>query len=180
MSKSKIKNTKKKPSANRYGRFDCSSVAQAETKTGLRREIIQALKALCTKAFHASGRIDSKQLLIDAAEHPEIVKAYESVPDIKLEKALTARVIRREGEVRLEQTLQTIAPIDTCRRILIRGGSMVRGKLMSIPDRVAPWAAMENDEKKIRERMMAEIVDALKEISEQSVEKLIKDILEDK
>lgn len=167
----------REPKADR--KFDCSSAIQASNKTGMRKELILALKAIPTEAFHPSGRIDSEQLIKDAASHPDIVKIYADMPDLEVEKALTARVTRREAEVKFEQTLQNIAPLDICRRILIRGGSMVRGKLMAIPDRISEWCALETEAPKIRERIIFEIGEALKSISEEPVDKIIKDVLAD-
>lgn len=152
----------------------------AEKISGASREVLKALKGNGSLAFLRSGRINLRILSEDIERNQELVKKIADLPDIKLEKALTARVIRREGEVRLEQTLQNIAPLDICRRILIRGGSMVRGKLMSIPDRVSEWCALETDAAKIRERLILELSNALQSISEVPVEKLIKDTLADK
>jgi len=152
----------------------------ASAKTEFRMELINALCETDVKIITDGGRVDCTRLIEAAKQNPDIVKKFNDIPDIKLEKALTARVVRREGEVRLEQTLQNIAPIEICRRILIRGGGMVRGKLMSIPDRVSEWCALETDGAKIRERLIQELGDALKSISEQPVEKLIKDTLADK
>lgn len=151
----------------------------ASEKTGLRIETIKALRKKGASAFKKGGRINCDELKQNALENVDLVKQTESLPDYNFEKAARAQVQRRLEEVELEKSLGSIASLDICRRILIRGGKFALSKLMAIPDRTAEKFSLMDDAAKIREILIEEITSALRTLSEESVDKLIKEILEE-
>jgi len=105
--------------------------------------------------------------------------AAKASPEQSAEKIKCQQLKNTLLEIEVQRALGNIAPLDICRRILTRGGTLLKTKLLLIPERTAELFSLETDANKIRERLIAEITDALRSVEAEGIEKLIKDVLAD-
>jgi len=148
-----------------------------------RRTVSRRLKLFCIKPHKVRGRYEffrvsdlRRVMEQDLSESNPSQTTGESAPDLRSEHALRERIRRQREEIALAKDLEQIAPLDICRRILTRGAAMLKTKLLNIPDRTSELFALETDSLKIRERLIAEIADALRSLEDGGIEKLIKNI----